>query len=102
MDEPLIHKTPQGEFEIFIWERHMNKCLSKEIKVQKEANTKLLLENDHLQTKMKKLKLSLQETQVGQLIAKNSRLKEQNGNLNAKNKKLEKKNSDLINRLAYR
>ena len=75
MDEPLINLRPKGEFQQFIWERHMNKILSKEIRAQKEANRELQLKNDELEQEMVEMTIKYKKNEIGQLILKNKRLK---------------------------
>jgi hypothetical protein len=77
MDDPLIHRTPKGEFETLIWERHMNKCLSKEIKLQREANKKLHLQNNDLEEEIAEMIYKYKKDEMGQIILKNKRLKDE-------------------------
>jgi len=75
MDESLMNLRPKGEFQLFIWERHMNKLMSKEIRAQKEANKELKNKNDELKAEMTEMAIKYKKNEVGQLILKNKRLK---------------------------
>jgi hypothetical protein len=77
MDEPLINLRPKGEFQLFIWERHMNKLLSKSIRKQKEANKELKKKNDELEAEMAEMVITYKKNEIGNLILKNKRLKGQ-------------------------
>ncbi len=75
MDEPLMNLRPKGEFQTLIWERHMNKLLSKSIRAQKETNRELKIENDRLEAEMIDMAIKYKKNEIGQLILKNKRLK---------------------------
>ena len=100
MNEPLIHKTPKGEFETMIWERHMNKALSAELKAQREENGKLQSEMDEMKHTHKKdmdeLMREMRTTNLGQVVAKKKLLATQVSTLSAKNKKLKQDNDELM------
>ena len=98
--ETLLHKTPKGEFECLIWERHMNKYLSTEIKKVRQENGKLQSEMQELtynhKREMVSLTNELRKTNIGQLVAKKKRLTSELATVVAKNKKLRRENDELM------
>jgi len=103
MDEPLMHKTPNSDFERLVWERHMNKLMSKELAVQKQENLSLKskmteLERENKQ-EMKELLDRMKKDQVGVLVAKNKRLSNDNHAKDIKLRTLKKEKDELMTSL---
>lgn len=96
MDDVLIHKTPQTDFEKLIWERHMNKGLMEELKAQRLANGMLQSEIDEVNHKMKELKDRMLKDQVGIVVLKNNRLKQLNDDKDKKIKTLKTEKEELM------
>jgi len=99
MDDILMHKTPQTDFEKLIWERHMNKELVEELKAQRLANGILQSEIDEVNHEMKELKQAMLKNQVGIVVLKNKRLQALGDSKDAKIRSLNKRNQELMQNL---
>lgn len=98
--ETLLHKIPQGEFECLLWERSMNKHLSRGIKKVREENGKLQSEMDEMKhnhtQEMDKLLREFKRDGKGQIVVKKKLLADQLNAAIAKNKKLTRENNYLV------
>ena len=99
MDEPLLNINPKSEFELLIWERHMNKLLSTSIRAQKKVNKELELNNNKLEAEMVEMILEYKKNELGQLILKNKRLKGEVVIKDAKLKSYKKEVFDLMRQI---
>tara|TARA_R110002167_G_scaffold144570_1_gene335079 strand:+ start:41 stop:436 length:396 start_codon:yes stop_codon:yes gene_type:complete len=99
MNDPLINLKPKGEFQLFIWERHMNKLLSKSIRAQKKDNKELQLKNDELEAEMIEMAIKYKKNEIGQLILKNKRLRGEVWIKDAKLKSYKKEVFDLMRQI---
>ena len=96
MEEPLMHKIPQTEFEKLIWERHMNKLLLEQISRLKQEHGVLQSEIDEAKDEVNKLLKTMSSHNLGQLTLVNRKLKNLNAEKDLKIRDLKRTNDDLM------
>ena len=104
MDETLMHKTPQTDFEKLIWEKHINKLLAKDNRAMLVDIDKIKEDNEKVvsgyKQELAELKERMKKDQVGIVVLKNKRLKDSLDTVMSKMKKLRLTNDTLIGQLA--
>jgi hypothetical protein len=96
MDEPLMHKTPKGEFETLIWERHMNKQLLKRIATLQQEKGVLQSEADEARAEVDEFVKTMRKHNLGQLTLRNKKLKVLNAKKDVRIRELKRSNDDLM------